>query len=220
MNDTTARTQPISADAGFWDRMARRYAKSSIRDMAGYEHTLARTSALLTSNTSVLELGCGTGTTALRLAEQAPSYLATDLSAEMIAIANEKLTAEPHSSLRFEVATVESLLRKGERHQVVLGFNYLHLVEDLHETLVGIYGLVEPGGRFVSKTPCLREMNPMFRLLIPLMRLIRLAPPSLRWFDEAELLNALQAAGFEIEAAERHGTKGKDVRPFIIARRD
>jgi ubiquinone/menaquinone biosynthesis C-methylase UbiE len=78
-----------ASDAHFWDRTSRKYAKSKIADRAGYERTLERTRALLGPNVRVLELGCGTGTTALRLARDAQSYLATDISAEMIAIAEE-----------------------------------------------------------------------------------------------------------------------------------
>ena len=84
----------ITSDARFWDRSSRKYAKSSIADLNGYERTLERTRAYLQPGDSVLELGCGTGTTALRLADGVQSYLATDISGGMIAIAEEKLAIE------------------------------------------------------------------------------------------------------------------------------
>ena len=91
----------ISSDTRFWDRAARKYAKGAIADQAGYERTLGRTLALLNAGDRVLELGCGTGTTALRLAGKVHDYLATDVSAEMIAIARERYGAEPMPSLSF-----------------------------------------------------------------------------------------------------------------------
>ena len=57
-----------SRKAHFWDRIARKYAADPIADAAGYEATLRRVQALLSANQDVLEIGCGTGTTALRLA--------------------------------------------------------------------------------------------------------------------------------------------------------
>ena len=83
-------------DARFWDRTSRKYAASAILDRAGYERTLDRTRALLGSGDRVLELGCGTGTTALLLADDVQHYLATDISAGMIAIANEKRAVGPN----------------------------------------------------------------------------------------------------------------------------
>ncbi len=72
-------------DARFWDRTSSRYARSAISDPAGYERTLDRTRGLLKPQDRVLELGCGTGSTALRLASSVQSYLATDISTGMIA---------------------------------------------------------------------------------------------------------------------------------------
>ncbi|TIX46041.1 MAG: class I SAM-dependent methyltransferase, partial [Mesorhizobium sp.] len=97
----------IASDARFWDRSSRKYAMGAIADQAGYERTLDRTRALLEPGDRVLELGCGTGTTALRLAGDVQDYLATDISAGMIAIANEKHAAGPIPALVFRTATVE-----------------------------------------------------------------------------------------------------------------
>lgn len=207
-----------ASDARFWDRTSRRYAKSAIGDPAGYERTLERTRALLRPDSRVLELGCGTGTTALRLAADAGSYLATDISAGMIAIANEKLAASPVPALAFRIATAEALAQEAARFDVVLGFNYLHLVRDLPGTLRSIHGLLAAQGLFISKTPCVGDMNPLIRLLLPAMRAIGAAPYASA-FREAELKQHMEAAGFEILAVEDHATKGTENRPCIVARK-
>src|SRR5690606_29493786 len=74
----------------FWDRKARGYARQPIADESAYEATLDRVKAHLTPRDRVLEVGCGTGSTALKLAPFAGELLATDGSREMTAIANEK----------------------------------------------------------------------------------------------------------------------------------
>lgn len=209
----------IAKDARFWDRTARSYAADAIADEAGYERTLERTRALLRVEDRVLELGCGTGTTALRLAGAVQSYLATDLSAGMIAIAEEKRAAASCPRLAFRIATTEDLAADAPRFDAVLGFNYLHLVRDLPGTLRHIHGLLAPEGLFISKTPCLGDMNPLIRLvLLPAMRAVGKAP-HVGAFGTADLTRQIAAAGFAIEVSEGHASRGKDRRPYIVARK-
>lgn len=119
-----------ASDARFWDRTSRKYAMT-IADPAGYDRTLGRTRSLLGSSDRVLELGCGTGTTALRLAANVQSYLATDISTGMVAIAEGKRIADPIPALTFRAATAEALRPEEVQFDAVLGFNYLDLVRDL-----------------------------------------------------------------------------------------
>lgn len=212
-------TTPVNPDTRFWDRTARAYAKSPVEDPEGYERSLARVATLLCPEDEVLELGCGTGSTALRLAPRARRYLATDISPEMVAIANEKLVAAPQANLRFAVATAEELSAPGPGFDAVLGFNYLHLVPDLSATLACVYRLLRPGGLFVSKSACVAELNLVIRTSLPILRLIGKAPATVAVFGEVTLLAAIQGAGFQVHAVERHGTKGKGIRAFVVARR-
>lgn len=209
----------MASDASFWDRTSRRYAQGPISDQAGYERTLDRTRALLKPGDKVLELGCGTGTTALRLAGDVRDYLATDLSEGMIAIAKEKHAATSVSNLAFRTATAQALATGVASFDAVLGFNYLHLVRDLPGTLRCIHDLLATEGLFISKTPCVGDMNPLIRLaLLPAMRAIGMAPYA-GVFRAADLGQFMQAAGFEILANENHATKGNENRPYIVARK-
>ena len=111
----------LASDARFWDRTSRKYARSAISDQAGYERTVERTRTLLRSGDRVLELGCGTGTTALRLAGDVRDYLATDVSTGMIAIANEKHAVAPIPSLAFRAATAEAIAPEAAPFDAALG---------------------------------------------------------------------------------------------------
>jgi SAM-dependent methyltransferase len=210
---------PAVHKARFWDRSAVKYAADPIADMAGYEVTLRRVQGLLSADQHVLEIGCGTGTTALRLAPLTRHLLATDVSAGMIAIAREKLAAQPVPQLNFAVADADAPMADLGEYDVVLAFNVLHLVTDLDHALELAAQALRPGGLLICKTACISEMNPLIRYLaLPLMRAIGQAPHVLR-FDADELQSAIARQGMDIVSVERHGTRGKDFRVFIVARK-
>ncbi|WP_372824259.1 class I SAM-dependent methyltransferase [Polaromonas sp.] len=203
----------------FWDRVARKYAADPIADLAGYETTLRRVQGLLSDKHEVLEIGCGTGSTALRLAPFVRHLMATDVSAAMIAIAREKLAAQPMPQLDFAVADADAPGFGQSAYDVALAFNLLHLVSDLDGTLALAVKALRPGGLFISKTPCIAEMNPLIPYLaLPLMRAIGKAPHVL-CFNGDGLQSAITRQGLEIVSVERHGTRGKDIRVFIVARK-
>src|SRR5262245_14936657 len=151
-------------DARFWDRAARKYATDPIKDMSGYERTLDRVSQLVKSSDTVLEVGCGTGTTALRLAASVSRVFATDVSSEMIAIAREKAAAQACQNVAFSAAPIEQAPGADGTYDAVLAFNLLHLVADRPSAYAHVHRLLKPGSLFVSKTPCLSEMNRLIRL--------------------------------------------------------
>jgi len=185
----------MAGRAAFWDKHADGYAARPIRDEAAYEATLARARAHLSPDDVALEIGCGTGGTAVRLAPAVGRYLATDLSPRMIEIARARPEAQGAGTLTFAVAEAGEAGR--EPFDAVLAFNVLHLLEDLPRELGRIAARLRPGGRLISKTPCLKQLSPLVRLLVPAMRLVGLAPPVI-FLGAGELEAAIEAAGFRI----------------------
>lgn len=208
----------IVNDARFWDRIARKYAADPIADVAGYERTLERTCDYLKGDELVFEFGCGTGTTALKLAPSVGRIVATDISSEMIGIAREKAEAEGHSNAAFQAVTPDAAPWPDGTFDVALGFNVLHLVAAREAALRGIHRLLKPGGLFISKTPCLKEMNPLIRVALPVMQLVGKAP-YVAFFSAKDLETEVLATGFEIIEHARHASRGRDVRPFFVARK-
>ncbi|AUH34950.1 class I SAM-dependent methyltransferase [Paracoccus tegillarcae] len=200
----------------FWDRAARKYAKSKIGDVAGYERTLKQISQYVHTDQRLLEIGCGTGTTALRLAPSADHILATDISPEMIAIAHEKAQAQGCTNITFQTAGPDGAGWQAEGFDLIYGMNVLHLVKARGLLLRSVYKALKPGGLFISKTPCLTEMTVLLRPVIPVMQWIGKAP-YVSFLSAAQLQQDLRDAGFEIVRLERHGSKAKDIRPFIVA---
>ena len=201
----------MPSSAAFWTKAAPKYAKSPIKDMATYEHTLTRTRAYLPAGAKALEIGCGTGTTALKLAGDVDSLLATDIAPGMVAVAQEKPAP---ANLRFAThAPDDAALAEAGPVDAVLAFNLLHLVPDLPHTLRTVHGLLRPGGRFISKSACLRDGSMFLPAMIWVMQRMGKAP-YVSNFDAAHLERAITQAGFQIEVAETHG---KGFSRFVVA---
>lgn len=204
--------------AKFWDKNARKYAASKISDQAEYENGLEITKTFLNPQQQVLEMGCGTGTTALILAPFVAHLTATDISPEMIAIGNEKKTAAGIENLAFKVAATTAPGSSTGQFDAVLAFSLLHLVDSLTETLEQINRELTPGGLFISKTPCLNE-NFLFSLLrwpLVLAEKIGLAP-EVTFFTANQLDRKIESAGFELV----HGyiTEKAPRRRYVVARK-
>ncbi len=177
----------------FWDKIARKYAARPIGDIPAYEQSMARVRSHLGSEDRVLELGCGTGSTALLLAPDVGRITGSDISSEMIAIAREKPAPE---NIDFEVADADHA-GQGAPYDAVLAFNLLHLVPDLPETLAHARACLRDGGLFISKTPCLGGKAWLYGPLIAIMRLFGKAPP-VSLFGVDALETQVRVAGFEI----------------------
>lgn len=204
--------------ATFWNRTAKKYAASRISDMAGYERTLERVKGFLRRSDSVLEIGCGTGTTALRLAPAVNHLVATDLAGEMIAIARDKQASAGIGNITFVEAPAEAPPGDAGAYDAVLAFNVLHLVTDRDATLAQAWRLLKPGGYFFSKTPCLSEMHWLIRRAVPIAQWFGKAPP-VDSFDAQALTESTSKAGFTVMETARHGSGKKDPRIFILARK-
>lgn len=205
--------------AKFWNKMAPRYAKSPIKDMEAYEYTLGRTRSYLSAQDRVLEMGCGTGSTALLLGANLAKITGTDISSAMIGIAAEKADAEGVENASFEVATAQQSAQSAAGYDAVLGFNIFHLTEDFEDILAALHKTLAPGALFISKTPCLAEPSIgikrfAFRLMIPVMRLFGMAP-FVRTFSFAALEEAIETAGFDLVEVSSFPAMSR----YIVARR-
>jgi ubiquinone/menaquinone biosynthesis C-methylase UbiE len=207
-----------SSDTRFWDGAARKYAARPVADPTGYERTLERTRHYLKNTDTVVEFGCGTGTTALKLASAVARMVASDISPEMIAIGREKAQTDGKANVEFTVGTPEAAPWSDAEFDAVLAFNLLHLIQTRQSALANVHRVLKPGGLFISKTPCLADANPIFRLVVPVMQFVGQAP-YVAFFSADELEREIAAAGFEIIECARHGSKAKDARPFLVARR-
>lgn len=197
-----------------WNFFARRYARQPVPDAAAYEKKLAQTRALLQPDWTVLEFGCGTGSTALVHAPHVARIDAIDFSPEMIAIGREKAAAAGVENIRFAVSTIEDWPVPEAGYDLVLGLNILHLLRDRRAVLARVARLVRPGGRFISSTACLGDMGLGLRAVAAVLRGLRVVP--IGTLSAETLLEEIAAAGFEVED---HWSPGPGKGMFVVAKR-
>ncbi|WP_276718134.1 class I SAM-dependent methyltransferase [Pseudooceanicola nitratireducens] len=200
----------------FWNGVAESYAKRPIENMDQHERTVARAASYLTPGARVLEVGCGTGTIAIKLAPHAGDVLATDLSDALIDIARDRASEAGVKNVRFEVADIAGL-PEGQ-FEAVMAFNVLHLIPDRAAAIRAMADRVAPGGVLVTKTGVLGETwkSRLLRPVIGAMQLIGKAP-YVGFFRIRELEAEMEAAGLEIVESETMG--GLAGVRFLVARK-
>jgi len=201
--------------AQFWDDIAPKYAASPVKDPGAYAHTLERTRSYLNGTDRVLEVGCGTGTTALKLAPFVAHLTATDFAPGMIDIARGKADASGTKNVTFEVAEAEAAAATNT-FDAVIGFNLLHLVRDLPDTVAALGRQIRPGGYLITKSTCLGGIYSPLALMILVMRAMGKAP-YVNIFTAHRLESVIAAAGFEI--VETGDFPARPPAHFIVARK-
>lgn len=200
----------------FWDRYAPKYAAKPIANPSAYEAKLSHVRTLLAPTDHVLEVGCGTGGTALKLATSCAHITGSDISEKMIGYARSKKGRMVARNVRFVHAVADRSIH-GAPFDTVLAFSLLHLLPDLPATLRSIRDQLKPNGLFISKTVCLKERNIGIRVMIRALRALRIAP-DVKLLSQIELMNRIEQAGFEIVETRYFGDQSCD--PFIVARRN
>jgi len=80
----------LDQSAKFWNRIADRYSRQRVADEESYLKKLKKTQEYFRPHMEVLEIGCGTGSTAIAHAPFVKHIEAIDISSRMIEIARGK----------------------------------------------------------------------------------------------------------------------------------
>ena len=223
MNQQMTRTtdQTMNQATKFWHDIAEKYAKTPIADMPAYEYTLDRTRSYLKATDQVLEIGCGTGSTALALANTVEGITATDIAPGMTAIGKRKAKDQGVDNIRFLACDGFDDEIAADRYDVVMAFNMLHLVEQQRELIERARDLLKPGGLFISKTVCKPEKGfpikfSIMMAVLPLMQKLGKAP-FVKIGKIAELDAMISDTGFQIVETGNHPAQPPS--RYIVARK-
>lgn len=200
--------------ARIWNRFAEGYSKKPVGDPEAYQVKLDKTAALMTPDMSVLEIGCGTGTTALLHADRVKQIDALDYSSAMIGYARQKAETGQITNVNFHISTLEDWDLSHRPYDMLLAHSILHLLSDLDGSLKLIRQHLKPGGWFISSTVCIRDLSWLLSKLLPLASVTGLIP-KVTPLGASDLQNRIIGAGFEITEFWRPSAD-KDI--FITAR--
>ncbi len=156
----------------------------------------------LSGGARILELGCGMGRFSFLLAERGFEVVAIDLSPDLI---DDLRSADPDGKIEAvccDAADVDLLI--DGPFDAVVGFFFLHHLDDLGPTLKAAARVVRPGGVVAFCEP--NGYNPSFIVQI-------LASPNMRWSIDrgvvrmrpGVLLPAFRAVGLEPIPIRRYG---------------
>ena len=187
----------MSADPAFWNDLAEEYSRKPVENPDTFERKIAITKSRMTPQDIVLDIGCGTGSLALRLAPSGAHIHGLDLSSEMIHIANGKAAAQKVDSVTFHTGPFDENFTAFEAGSLdgICAYSLLHLVEDRPAALDRIYRLLKPGGFFVSSTVCLGESWVPYAPVLRVMRWLGKAP-MVKTFSKRTLEDEVRRAGF------------------------
>ena len=203
----------MNSDALFWDKRAEKYSQRPVADQVTYEKKLEIMRSYFRPDSEVLEMGCGTGSTALAHAPYVKHILATDISPGMIDIAKAKAKAGQIENITFETRAVDDHDIVASRYDVIMALNLLHLLKDPEAAIIAAYQGLKPGGVFVTSSACIGDMSWYFRILAPVGHSLRLFP-LIQVFTQAQLKQSHIKAGFEID---QEWLPKKNAAVFIVA---
>jgi ubiquinone/menaquinone biosynthesis C-methylase UbiE len=205
----------MNQSAKFWDKIAERYSKRPVADEAAYQKKLQVTRKYFQPDMEVLEIGCGTGSTAIAHAPYVKHILAIDLSSKMIEIAQGKADAINVENVTCKRSSIDEFSGSDQSFDAVLGLSILHLLDNKDEVIAKVHKMLKPGGIFVTSTACIGDTMRFFKVIAPIGKFLGLMPV-VKVFTTKELEDSLTDAGFEIDYRWQPG-KGKAV--FIVAKK-
>jgi phosphatidylethanolamine/phosphatidyl-N-methylethanolamine N-methyltransferase len=183
----------------YWERHARNYDRS----LKVLGRPLPRMVALATETLRgcghVLEVAAGTGLLTLPVAHVVQRLTATDYSAAMIALLDQRVLADGLTNVSCVRADVYDLKFPDASFDAVVCANLLHLVPDPVAALQALKRVVRPGGKLVAPTFC-HGQTLTSRLASRVIALTGF-PASRRLTGQA-LHDLMEAAGVQVERQE------------------
>lgn len=217
----------FGGEVDYWEHAYRGDDQGDMDLIARLELVLGAAQRLSPRDRPVLDIGCGAGVLACRLAHLGyEKIFGVDITPEMIDRARSVFASEapPEANARFEVADIDGLetLFPSQRFALITCVGLVeYLVDDWHSLTIA-RRLLEPGGHLVVTIPNADALTPLRFLRWGKNQWNRFAPNALRTQGKADYARRVYALdrfmgqavehGFEVVGWEGHGFK---MLPFL-----
>lgn len=149
---------------------------------------------------TVLDIACGTGRIARRVAADAGAVLGVDISGEMLERAQRYAAREGVETVAFARMSADRLWLEADAFDRVACCWALHILPDVAAALDETHRVLRPGGRFVGTT-----LVDEYVLDLAPVRAVARGTLGAEPFTVSELREALRAAGFSAIEFNRRG---------------
>lgn len=194
-------TKRIEKEKRFWDKLSSGYDQFIEKHWKIYASSLLdRISSDVNAEDTILEIACGTGLVALKVAERASEVHGIDISAPMIKEAEEKLRRKGFDNVEFSVEDAYSLHFGDDIFDTVICNNALHNMKYPQKALSEIKRVLKPGGRFIAVIVGFGEAlkyKMLFTVFKPFIKL-----PVFHKLNLDETANMIKGSGFSIVKKE------------------
>jgi len=181
----------------FWNLISTKYAATPIANRTAYEAKMKTLKTFLKPNFRVLDIGCGTGTQCIDIADNVAVVTGIDFSSKLIAIANQRLSDRKLKNVEFIKTSIFDNRLLPESYDVVMAFYFLHLVEDIELIFNRIAYLLKPGGIFISESVCLGDKNKLYAQTLRLIGQVGFLP-LMSLLKTEQLEQKLEKANFQL----------------------
>ena len=208
----------MTTNADFWNNIAEAYAQKPVDNPDAFDRKIAITKERMASDHTVLDIGCGTGSLALRLAPFGGHIHGLDISREMIRIAKGKAAEQKVDNVSFHEGPFDDSFDVfgPESLDGVCAYSILHLLEDRHAAVQRVYRLLRPGGFFISSTVCLGNSWVPYTPILIVMRWLGKAP-MVKTISSRTIENDIKEVGFVDVSQPDVGAQSRVA--FVVARK-
>jgi len=157
----------------------------------------------------VLDVACGTGQLAIRLAEAVPdgSVLGVDLSAGMLQQAHRRAAAQSVVNIDFQHADVDELSLEKNTFDAISSSFGLFFFPDIHASVRRLSSGLKANGRLIFSSFSSDAFAPMSEMLVTELKKYAIEAPTASWRrldSEASHRELLQSTGFTHLKTELH----------------
>jgi ubiquinone/menaquinone biosynthesis C-methylase UbiE len=142
----------------FWDRFANYY--DSFIDKIfrkTYKAILENMESDLDLNHNVLEIGTGTGIIPFSIYSKVSSIVATDISPEMVRVANQRLIKSEIKNIDFQIQDSYNLTFPDKSFDIVIASNLFHILYEPEKPINEVKRVLKDNGIFIASTICAGE---------------------------------------------------------------